>query len=87
MDTLNYLESLELNSTIIEILTPGVALVARRCGARATLSPDPGQRALLPDPGLVLPPHFQRFAAGVLRQGRFYEGGEVALKDACAAGS
>jgi hypothetical protein len=42
---------------------------------------------LLSDAGLVLPPQLQRFGLGVLRQRILYEGGEVALKDACATAS
>ena len=49
--------------------------------------PDAGQRALLADPRLILPSELQRLAAGVLWQGRVYEGGEVDLKDAGAAPS
>jgi hypothetical protein len=66
---------------------PGVALIPRCNGARAAFSPHPGQRALLANSGLVLPPELERFAASVLWQGCVYKGGEVASKDACAAGS
>src|SRR5215207_3533089 len=70
-----------------EQVGPGIALVPRRRRPGAALGPHPGQRALLADAGLVLPPEFQRLAAGALRQRRVYEGGEVALKDAWAAAS
>jgi len=68
-------------------IRPVVALVAWCRGTRASLGPDPGQRALLADAGFVLPPDLQRLAAGVLRQGRVYEAGEAGLKDACAPAS
>jgi hypothetical protein len=60
-------------------------LVARAVASRA--GRNAGERALLADPGLILPPYFQRLAAGVPRQRCVYEGGEVALKDARAAAS
>jgi hypothetical protein len=68
-----------------EQIGPGVALIAGRQGARAAFSPEPGQGALLSDPSLVLPPQLQRLCFGLLWQRILYEGGEVALKDACAA--
>lgn len=70
-----------------EDVGPRIALIAGCRGSRAALGPDPGQGSLLTDPGLVLPPEFERLAAGVLWQRLVYEGGEVALKDACAAAS
>ena len=70
-----------------EQVAPRTTLVTRGSRTRAALSPHPGQRALLADPALVLPPQLQRLVAGVRRQGCFHEGGEVALKDACAAAS
>ena len=68
-------------------VSPGTALIAGRWGPGAALGPNSGQRALLADAGLVLPPELQRLAAGVLWQCCAYKGGEVALKDACAAAS
>ena len=58
----------------------------------AAFRPDAGECSLLADAVddlrslTVLPPRLQRLAAGVLGQGLVYGGGEVALKDACAAG-
>jgi len=50
-----------------EQIGPIVALVARRPWPAAALGPYSGQRALLPDPGFVLPPEFDRLAARVRR--------------------
>ena len=56
-----------------------VALVAWRARPAALVGPDISQGALLPDPGLVLPPDFERLAAGVLRHGGTDQFGEVFL--------
>jgi hypothetical protein len=49
-----------------EDVGPLVAGVARRPRPRAALRPDPGQRALLADPRLVLEPDLERSAPGGL---------------------
>jgi hypothetical protein len=54
-----------------------MALIVGRDRARAALGPDPGQRALLANASLVLPPELQRLAAGMLRQPLVYEGGKA----------
>src|SRR5205085_10379640 len=61
--------------------------VARRPGAGAAARPDPGQRALLADAGLVLEPDLDRLAAGVLGRRRRDQRGEAFLKASCAASS
>jgi hypothetical protein len=70
-----------------EEVGPLVAGVAYRPGPRAALRPDPGQRALLADAGLVLEPDLERPAPRGLRQRRRYRFGEVFLNASCAAGS
>ena len=64
-----------------------VAVRARRTRARAGLGPDPGQRALLPDPHLIREPDFDRRARRQARADLSHPGGEVCWKAACAAGS
>ena len=54
-----------------------MALVAGRDRARAALGPEAGERALLANASLVLPPEFQRPPAGVLWQPLVYEGGKA----------
>jgi hypothetical protein len=49
-----------------EQVGPVVALVVRRAGPRSTLGPDPGQCALLADPGFILKPDFDRLGFGVV---------------------
>ena len=70
-----------------EEVGPVVAGVARRARARAALRPDPGERALLADAGLVLEPDLERLAPRGLGQRRRYRLGEVFLNASCAAGS
>src|SRR3954462_3543927 len=70
-----------------EQVGPGVAAVARRPGAGAATRPDPGQRALLADAGLVLKPDLDRLAAGVLGQCLLRQLGEAFLKASWAASS
>jgi hypothetical protein len=60
-----------------EQVGPGIALVAGRDRARAALGPEAGERALLANASLVLPPELQRLSASVLRQSLVYEGGEA----------
>ena len=54
-----------------------MALVAGRDGTRTAFGPDAGERALLANASLVLPPELERLAAGVLRQPLVYEGGKA----------
>ena len=70
-----------------EDVGPLVAGVARRAWPRAALRPDPGERALLADPGLVLEPDLERLAAGRLGERGGYRLGEAFLKRSWAAGS
>ena len=70
-----------------EQIGPLVALIARRPRAAALLSPDVGQAALLTDPRFVLPPQFDRLAAGMLRNDSGDQFGEVFLCASCAAAS
>src|SRR4051794_17133887 len=70
-----------------EQVGPGVAAVAGRPGPGAAPRPDPGQRALLADAGLVLKPDLDRLAAGVLGQRLAYQLGEAFLNAAWAASS
>src|SRR4051794_6875717 len=70
-----------------ERVGPGVAAVAGRPGPGAATRPDPGQRALLADAGLVLKPDLDRLAAGVLGQRLAYQLGEAFLNAAWAASS
>jgi len=65
-----------------EQIEPVVAPVARRGRTAALGGPDARQGALLAAPCLVLPPEFDRLAAGVLRDRRGNQLGEVLL---CAA--
>jgi hypothetical protein len=60
-----------------EEVGPGIALVAGRDGTRTAFGPDAGERALLANAGLVLPPELQRPSAGVLWQPFVYEGGKA----------
>ena len=48
-----------------EQIGPVVALVARCARSAAAFGPNPGQRALLADPGLILPPELDRLALGM----------------------
>ena len=52
-----------------------------------TPCPDPGEGALLADPGIVLEPDFQWLAASGLRDGVGYRLGEAFLKPSWASGS
>ena len=61
---------LTLRTDRAEQVGPGVAAVAGRPGPGAAPRPDPGQRALLADAGLILEPDLDRLAAGVLGQRR-----------------
>ena len=63
-----------------EDVGPLVAGVARRPRPGAALRPDPGERALLADPRLVLEPDLERLATGRLGQRRGYRLGEAFLK-------
>src|SRR5579859_1868322 len=65
-----------------EQVGPLVALVAGGARPAAALGPDAGQRALLADAGLVLPPDFDRLVARRLGDGGRDQIGEVFL---CAA--
>ena len=76
-----------LRANRAEDVGPLVASVARRPRARAALRPDPGERALLADPRLVLEPDFERPAACGLEDRRGYRLGEAFLKASCAFGS
>ena len=58
---------------------PLVALIAAASGTAAPLGPHIGQGALLTDPGLVLPPEFDGFAFGGIRDGVGDQVGEVFL--------
>lgn len=64
-----------------------VALIADRGGTCAFQRPDIGQAALLADPGLILPPQFDRLGAGVLGDRLGDQAGEVFLCAAWASGS
>jgi hypothetical protein len=70
-----------------EQVGPVVPLIAWRAGTAALFCPDIGQAALLADTGFVLPPEFDRLAAGVLRDGGRDQLGEVFLCASWAAGS
>ena len=70
-----------------EDVGPLVAGVARRARSRAALRPEPGERALLADPRLVLEPDLERFARRGLGDRGGYRLGEVFLKASCASGS
>ena len=52
-----------------EQVGPVVAAVARRARARAAAGPEPGDGALLADPGFVLEPDLERLAVGGWRGG------------------
>ncbi len=65
----------------------GVASVARCARAAAARRPDPGQRALLADPGFVLEPHLDRLAGGAFRQRGAHQLGEVFLNACCFCSS
>src|SRR4051812_29553145 len=70
-----------------EQVGPGVPAVAGRPGPGAATRPDPGQRALLADAGLVLKPDLDRLAAGVLGQRLAYQLGEAFLNASWAVSS
>jgi hypothetical protein len=70
-----------------EQVGPVVALVVRRARPRSTLGPDPGQRALLADPGLILEPDFDRLAFGAVGDLRRDCRGEVFLNVSWASSS
>ena len=70
-----------------EDVSPLVAGVAGGPRARAALRPDPGERALLTDPRLVLEPDFERPAARSLGDRGSYRLGKVFLKVSCASRS
>src|SRR3954462_2291824 len=53
----------------------------------ATSPPDPCQRTLLTNTGLVAEPDLHRLARRLWRQCRGYESRKLRLKDACASGS
>jgi hypothetical protein len=62
-----------------EQIGPVVASIARRARSASTLCPNPGQGALLANPGLVLEPDFDRLAMGMLWKPRGNRRGEVFL--------
>ena len=62
-----------------ENVRPMVALVSRRRRTASALCPDVGQTALLTDPGLILPPEFDRLITGLGWDRRCNEIGEVFL--------
>ena len=64
-----------------------VTLVAFQARARAAFGPDARQPAFLPDPGFVLEPELEAFAAGVCGEDFRHVSREVFLKAAWAAGS
>ena len=68
-------------------ISPDPTLISGRGRTAPALCPDPRQRALLPNPCLVLHPNLDRLALRVLRQRRGYVSGEVFLKTSCATGS
>lgn len=70
-----------------EYVGPLTTLVARRGRAAAALGPNAGQRALLANPGFILPPKFDRFFARMLGDDGFDQIGKVFLCVSCAAGS
>jgi len=70
-----------------EQIGPGIALVAWRPRPAAPFGPDAGQRALLADASLVLPPDLQGPAARRLRDGLRDQIGEVFLCAVAASGS
>ena len=70
-----------------EQIGPIVTLVAGRSGPTAALCPDAGQRALLANPGFVLPPQFDRLVARVCRDAGGNQIGEVFLCASCNAAS
>ena len=70
-----------------ENIGPLVAGVAGRARPRAALRPDPGERALLADPRLILEPDLERFAPCSLGDRRGYRLGKVFLKASWASGS
>jgi len=70
-----------------ENVGPVMALIARCRRPGAAARPDPRQRPLLADPGLVLEPDFERLAGGGVRQAFADPGGEVFLNACWAAAS
>ena len=70
-----------------EDVGPAVSAVARSGWSATLFRPDVGQRALLADPGFVLPPEFDRLAASVLGNRGGDQGGEVFLCASIAATS
>ena len=62
-----------------EQIGPGIAAIAWCRRTTATLGPHPGERALLTNPGLILPPDFERFAGCFGRQGSGNQASEVFL--------
>jgi hypothetical protein len=70
-----------------EQVGPRVAAVPGRPGPGAAPRPDPGQRALPADPGLVPEPDLDRLAAGVLGERSARQRGEACRKAARAASS
>ncbi len=62
-----------------EYIGPGVAAIAWCSRSAPAPGPDAGLRALLTNPGLVLPPDFQWFAECVGRQGSSDQAGKVFL--------
>ena len=70
-----------------EDVGPTVSTVAGRWRTRSLVGPDIGERALLADAGLVLPPKLDRFAARMVRNTLGDQGGKVFLCASMAAGS
>ena len=70
-----------------EDVGPLVAGVARRPRPRAALRPDPGERALLADPCLVLEPDLERLVARGFGDRGGYRLAECFLKTSWAPGS
>jgi hypothetical protein len=70
-----------------EQIGPAIAAVAGRGWTAAALGPDAAQRALLADPGLVLPPELDRLASGGMGDRIGDQSGEVFLCAAWAAAS
>src|SRR5215213_253038 len=60
-----------------EDVGPSGALVARGCGPAAASRPAPSDLVLLPDPGLIMPPHFYLGARRERGSDRRHSGGEV----------
>jgi len=62
-----------------EHVGPAIATIAWCSRPAAARRPDAGERALLANAGLVLPPDLKRFAGSVRRQGSSDQGSEVFL--------